>query len=199
MTGLERTDDVSVSTPTLCQLQPRFHDDSFKSRYFPLVNFDPTVNMNVARVFTRRIARRQSTASLPPRWISSTRSRLAEENPRVHSNADEYRKYQKEKTENPHMTNTNSTIHNDMPSLGEDKPPPEMISAVDPNYVPKDKHSENTERMTGGTQPGDPDKVSHSDYAVGEMEGISFRVEPLRRAGEDLPTMRARLLCWCTP
>jgi len=81
-----------------------------------------------------------------------------------------------------------------MPSVGADKPPPEMISAVDPNYVPTDSHPENTERMTGGTQPGDPDKVSHSDYAVGEMEGISFKVEPLRRTGEDLPTMRARLL-----
>jgi hypothetical protein len=53
--------------------------------------------------------------------------------------------------------------------------------------------------MTGGTQSGDPNKVSQSEYAVGEMEGISFKVEPLRRTGEDLPTMRARLLCWCLP
>lgn len=97
------------------------------------------------------------------------------------------------------MTNTASTIHSNMPTLGKDAPPPEMLSAADPNYMPKDKIPENTERMTGGTQPGEPDKVSQSEYAVGEMEGISFKVEPLRRTGEDLPTMRSRLLCWCTP
>jgi hypothetical protein len=49
--------------------------------------------------------------------------------------------------------------------------------------------------MTGGTQPGDPDKVSMPDLGVGEMEGASFKVEPLRRTGEDSTTMRARLLC----
>ena len=155
--------------------------------------------MNASRVLTRRLAARQLSASTSRRCISSTSPRLADptNQERYHSNVDEYRKYQIERADNPHMTNTTSTIHNDMPSLGEDKPPPEMLSAVDPNYVPKDNHPENTERMTGGTQSGDPDKVSQSDYAVGEMEGISFKVEPLRRTGEDLPTMRARLLCWC--
>ncbi|KAF6816227.1 hypothetical protein CSOJ01_03076 [Colletotrichum sojae] len=33
-----------------------------------------------------------------------------------------------------------------------------------------------------------------NDLAVGELEGIKFRVEPLRRTGEDERTMRARLL-----
>ncbi len=97
------------------------------------------------------------------------------------------------------MTNTNSAITNDMPSLGKDNPPPELVSSADPNYVPKDRIPENTERMTGGTQAGDPNEVSSSEFRVGEMEGISFRVEPLRRTGEDLTTMRARLLCWCSP
>lgn len=97
------------------------------------------------------------------------------------------------------MTNTASTINNDMPSVGEDKAPPDLISSVDPDYVPKDRLPENTEKMTGGTQSGDPTKVSPSEFGVGEMEGISFRVEPLRRTGEDLTTMRARLLCRCTP
>ena len=104
-----------------------------------------------------------------------------------------------ERTENPHMTNTTSTIQNDMPSVGKDSAPPEMLSATDPDFVPKDEIPEHTEKMTGGTQSGDPDKVSQSEYAVGEMEGISFKVEPLRRTGEDLSTMRARLLCWCPP
>ena len=89
-----------------------------------------------------------------------------------------------------------------MPSVGEDKPPPEFISSVDPNYEPGDRHPENTERMTGGTQEGDPSKVSSSgssELGVGEMEGASFKVEPLRRTGEDSVTMRARLLCPSNP
>lgn len=63
-----------------------------------------------------------------------------------------------------------------------------MISSVDPKYVPKDAQPENTERMTGGTQ-------NEKDLDVGEIEGGSFKVEPLRRKGEDDGTMRARLLC----
>lgn len=97
------------------------------------------------------------------------------------------------------MTNTTSTMKNDVPSAGADKVPPELISSVDPEYVPKDDVPENTERMTGGTQSGDPEKVSNSkaDLGVGEMEGASFKVAPLRRTGEDSTTTRARLLCPC--
>jgi hypothetical protein len=93
------------------------------------------------------------------------------------------------------MTNTTSTMKNDVPSVGADKAPPELISSVDPEYVPKDDVPANTERMTGGTQPGDPNNVSKVDLGVGEMEGAKFKVEPLRRTGEDSTTMRARLLC----
>ncbi|KAJ9605255.1 Succinate dehydrogenase assembly factor 2 mitochondrial [Cladophialophora chaetospira] len=154
--------------------------------------------MNASRVLSRRLAAHRLPSSISRRCIASTSSRLAsaEENlaQRYHKNVEEHRKYQIEKASNPHMTNTTSTIHNEMPSIGKDSPPPEMISATDSEYTPKDRIPENTDKMTGGTQPGDPDKVSQSDYAVGEMEGISFKVEPLRRFGEDLPTMRARLL-----
>jgi hypothetical protein len=110
---------------------------------------------------------------------------------------DEYRQKQIDRAKNPHLTNTNSTFDKDMPSVGADNPPPEMISAADANSVPTDHHPENTERMTGGTQSNNSEKVSTSDYGVGEMEGISFKVEPLRRTGEDVTTMRARLLCPC--
>lgn len=96
------------------------------------------------------------------------------------------------------MTNTNSAESQDLPKVGSDKAPPEFLSSVDPNFVPKDKEPENTERMTGGTQPGNPDQVSLSELGVGEMEGASFKVEPLRRVGEDATTMRARLLCSST-
>merc|ERR1711939_780736 len=46
-------------------------------------------------------------------------------------------------------------------------------------------------RLTPTTSPK---TVSLTEFGVGEIEGISFRVEPLRRTGEDLTTMRARLL-----
>jgi len=112
--------------------------------------------MNFTRLLTRSLAGRGPATSVSRRCISSSSPRF---NERVHSNAEEHRKYQKEKPDNPHMTNTNSTFHNDMPSVGEDKPPPDVISSVDPDYVPKDRLPENTERMTGGTQSGDPTKT----------------------------------------
>jgi hypothetical protein len=36
---------------------------------------------------------------------------------------------------------------------------------------------------------------SQGDLGVGELQGVQFKVEPLRRVGEDPATMRARLLC----
>jgi len=143
-----------------------------------------------------RAAARQHAARPITRPLSTTPIfRSKEQEGRIHPNTDGYREDQKKKPENPHMTNTNSTFHNEMPKIGEDKAPPEFISSVEPEYVPTDKRPENTERMTGGTQSGDPSKVSLSDdLAVGEMEGATFKVEPLRRTGEDTATMRARLL-----
>jgi hypothetical protein len=93
------------------------------------------------------------------------------------------------------MTNTTSTIANEMPSVGADKAPPELLSKVDPNFVPKDAVPENTERKSGGTQSGEPALGSNKDLGVGEMEGAKFKIEPLRREGEDANTMKARLLC----
>lgn len=82
-----------------------------------------------------------------------------------------------------------------MPSIGADKAPPELITSVDPDFVPKDSVPENTERMTGDTQKGSTEDGPNKELDVGEMEGGQFRVEPLRRTGEDGNTMRARLLC----
>jgi len=113
---------------------------------------------------------------------------------------EQHRKIQTEKPLNPHMTNTNSTVSNEMPSVGKQKAPPELISSVDPDFEPKDSAPENTERMTGGTQKGDPEptkgdvKAEAGEMGVGEMEGAKFKVEPLRRTGEDVNTMRARLV-----
>ena len=82
-----------------------------------------------------------------------------------------------------------------MPSVGADKAPPEMLTSVDPNFAPQDSVPENTERMTGGTQKGGPDSGPNAELGVGEMEGGTFKVEPLHRTGEDTNTTRARLLC----
>lgn len=125
-------------------------------------------------------------------------------NRRCQDTADEYRRFQIEKPLNPHLTNTNSTIANEMPSVGADAPPPELISNADPSFTPKDAVPENTQRMTGGTQSADAsgsnkdlkgDVAGQGELGVGELEGASFKVEPLRRTGEDEATMRARLLC----
>ncbi|KAF1993642.1 DUF339-domain-containing protein [Amniculicola lignicola CBS 123094] len=156
-------------------------------------------------------------------------------NARKHDTADAYRKYQQGNALNPHMTNTTSTIANEMPSVGQDAPPPELVSATEKGFEPKDAVPENTERMTGGTQKGkgkgrgaakdlkgkeapavtakekaapaasvkEPAKAKEETKAagtggeelgVGEMEGAKFKVEPLRRTGEDVATTRARLL-----
>ena len=116
-------------------------------------------------------------------------------NARGNDTAAQYRKFQTEKPLNPHMTNTSSTISNEMPDVGSDAPPPELITNVDPDYTPKDAVPENTERMTGGTQKPAPEGGANAELKVGEIEGGSFRVEPLRRTGEDANTTRARLLC----
>lgn len=130
-------------------------------------------------------ASRPISTSIPPTFP----------NPRSNENADKWREVQKSKPEGPHLTNTNSTIANEMPSVGADKAPPELLTSVDPDFVPKDSVPENTERMTGGTQKGGPDNGTNADLEVGEMEGAKFKVEPIRRTGEDGNTMRARLLC----
>ncbi|KAF2674759.1 hypothetical protein BT63DRAFT_19448 [Microthyrium microscopicum] len=93
-------------------------------------------------------------------------------NDRRHDNAEEHRKFQKEKPLNPPMSNKKSAEATDLPSAGADKAPPEMLSKLDPEAKSKD-----------------------SELNVGEIEGGSFRVEPLRRTGEDTSTTRARLLC----
>lgn len=172
---------------------------------------ESTFIMNGSKFVFRAIARRNF--SVPSHRYISTSNRLwykqendavtptSGEGKRFPDNADEFRETQKSRPLNPHMTNTTSANYNEkaVPKVGVDKAPPELISAVDQEYTPKDRQPENTERMTGGTQPGDPDNVSGSEYAVGEMEGAKFKIEPLRRTGEDTTTMRARLLCPSTP
>ncbi|CAN9278105.1 unnamed protein product [Alternaria alternata] len=112
-------------------------------------------------------------------------------NKRTNDTSETYRKYQIERPLNPHLTNTTSTIANEMPSIGEDAAPPELITNADSKFTPKDSVPENTKRMTGGTQGSKDQNVSgaNSELGVGEMEGAKFKVEPIRRTGEDPNTM----------
>ncbi|KAK5674616.1 Succinate dehydrogenase assembly factor 2 mitochondrial [Elasticomyces elasticus] len=148
--------------------------------------------MSVTRSLLRTARLSTFTASARP--FSTTRARFVETNDRHNDTADAYRKYQMEKPLNPHMTNTNSTIANEMPKVGKDSAPPELITSLDPDFTPKDSSPENTEKMTGGTQAPAPESGPNAELKVGEIEGGTFRVEPLRRTGEDINTMRARLL-----
>ncbi|KAF2840006.1 TPR repeat protein-like protein [Patellaria atrata CBS 101060] len=154
-----------------------------------------------------RIALRSSRAlcSVSRRPFSTSTRRFKEKeetelnnfealNKRGNDTTVEYRKHQMEKALNPHMTSSNSTIANEMPSLGEDSPPPELISAVDGKFIPKDSEPENTAKMTGGTQKPNPEGGANAELEVGEIEGGKFKVEPIRRTGEDANTQRARLL-----
>jgi hypothetical protein len=154
--------------------------------------------MQPLRLATRNL-RGHATRSIPitSRFFSTSLSHSAEHKDRLHSNVEAYRETQTGRPKNPHMTNTTSTISNEMPAVGADKASPEFISAVDPKFTPKDSVPENVERMTGGTQKGAPKKGPNADLGVGEMEGAKFKVEPLRREGEDATTIRARLLCPC--
>jgi hypothetical protein len=134
--------------------------------------------MSSARLVLRSIR----VAPRVVRPFSSATVRFADHESRIHDNADAYRKFQMERPLNPHLTNTTSTIANEMPSIGKDNAPPELITNVDPKF-------------TGGTQDGSPESGVNADLEVGELEESSFRVEPLRRTGEDTNTTRARLLC----
>ncbi|KAI0551555.1 Flavinator of succinate dehydrogenase-domain-containing protein [Xylaria curta] len=46
----------------------------------------------------------------------------------------------------------------------------------------------------GNVPPMEPQKERPREMAVGELEGATFTIEPLRRVGEDEKTMRARLV-----
>ena len=122
-----------------------------------------------------------------------TRRRFASD--RQHENAPSWRETQKEKSLGPHLSHTTSTIANEMPSVGADKAPPELLTSVDPDFELADSVPESTEQSTNGTPTDAVAGTNSSELGVGEMEGGKFKVEPLRRTGEDGNTLRARLLC----
>ncbi|KAJ9484895.1 hypothetical protein VN97_g8465 [Penicillium thymicola] len=102
-----------------------------------------------------------------------------------------HRANQANKAPNQFIPNTTSTMTNDFINVGQKPPPPEMLNSVDPNYRPSDPYPGRIEHLTGGRQDNGAQKP---ELGVGEMEGITFKVEPLKRVGEELATKRARLL-----
>lgn len=100
---------------------------------FPYSLHLQAANMQSTRQLTRAILRRTTLVPTSSRYLSSF-LQLRAEDARRHPNADAYGESQKNKENVPHMTNTTSTFDEKMPSIGKDKPPPEFISSVDPDY-----------------------------------------------------------------
>lgn len=140
----------------------------------------------------RRFLRPCGFSPLTTRAFGSSSVRSKDLNDRAPSTAPDHRGYQTSEPPNQNITNTTSTQTNDFPKVGEKNAPPELLSSVDPNYKPVGTYTGRVEHFTGGLQQRGPQKP---ELDVGEMEGITFKVEPLRREGEDPNTMRARLLC----
>lgn len=154
--------------------------------------------MSISRVIPRSLLRPSPFApsGLPAssRAFGTTALRLKNDNvnDRAPSTAPAHRENQTKKQPNQYVPNTTSTMTKDFPNIGEKPSPPEMLNSVDPNYRPADPYPGRIEHFTGGRQQSGAQKP---ELGVGEMEGITFKVEPLKRAGEDAATMRARLLC----
>lgn len=146
--------------------------------------------MSIARLASRSVLNLTASGK---RISIPTRRRFANE--RQHENAPSWRENQKEKSLGPHLTHTTSTIANEIPSVGADKAPPELITSVDPDFVLTGSVPENTKRSTNGATNDAVAGRTSPELDVGEMEGAKFKIEPLRRTGEDGNTLRARLLC----
>jgi hypothetical protein len=131
--------------------------------------------------FTRLALRAVRPSLARGRFLSTTPRRFAGPgNAKEHETAEDHRKIQLERPLNPNVTGKYSTIGNKMPSVGAYEPPPELLTSVDPGFT---------------TSDSSPEAGKDAEMGVGEMEGAEFKIEPLRRTGEDANTKRARLLC----
>lgn len=133
-----------------------------------------------------------STRSAARSFSAAFKPQANKDSDRAHSTTPQHRVNQTEKSPNPAVPSTTSTLTKDFPKAGEKNPPPDLLNSADPNYKPVDTYPGKVEHYTGGRQQHGAQKP---ELEVGEMEGITFKVEPLRRVGEDISTMRARLLC----
>ncbi|KAI9747252.1 MAG: succinate dehydrogenase assembly factor 2 [Lichina confinis] len=90
---------------------------------------------------------------------------------------------QKSRELNPKLDIKTSAVMDNVPKVGVENAPPELLSSVTDSPQSTDSASANAAEET-----------DQKELGVGELEGAKFKVEPLRRTGEDVKTMRARLL-----
>lgn len=160
-----------MSRPDL--LQPRDRDK--------LPQTFNTLSTFRAMTLIRHVLRSMRPSMVCSRPLSTTSRRFAGPgNAKEHPTAEEHRKIQQERPLNPNLTGKFSTIKNKMPSVGAHEAPPDLLTSVDPGFVSNGSPS---------------DAGSGAELGVGELEGAKFKIEPLRRTGEDINTSRARLLC----
>lgn len=69
--------------------------------------------------------------------------------------------------------------------------PQAFFAAARSMMTPQKRFESSSPSSPSPSQPQD----AHRDLDVGELQGAKFKIEPLRRVGEDPETMRARLLC----
>jgi hypothetical protein len=145
---------------------------------------------------SRRTARYLRTSSLSSIAIRRTPRtytvHLKDSQARELSTAAKHWQYQKSRPLKPRLASSTSTQIDNHPKVGNKCSPPERLLSIDPDPKLMDTIPDGTHHLTEDTQKQGPQK---SELEVGEMEGMRFKVEPLRREGEDLSTMRARLLC----
>ncbi|KAJ5082768.1 hypothetical protein N7532_011811 [Penicillium argentinense] len=145
----------------------------------------------ISRVLRRPAPSHTFTAINRLFGTSALRFKDPDVNDRAPPNAPGHRENQTNKPSSPIVPNTTSTMTKDFPNVGQRPAPPDMLNSVDPDYRPADPYPGKIEHLTGGRQSQGPQKP---ELGVGEMEGITFKVEPLKRTGEDVTTTRARLL-----
>ncbi|CAG8906149.1 unnamed protein product [Penicillium egyptiacum] len=132
-----------------------------------------------------------STITRPNRQFGATALRLKDGSDKAPQEVKAHRANQANNSPNQFVPNTTSTMTKDFVNVGRKPAPPEMLNTANPNYRPSDPYPGRIEHFTGGRQDNGAQKP---ELGVGEMEGITFKVEPLKRVGEELATKRARLL-----
>lgn len=122
----------------------------------------------------------------------STSAYLARE--REHESAAVWRSIQQSKAPNQASPNPTSSETSKVTGVSEKNAPPDLISSASAASHHTGSDSKSTD-INGHTKGGRDDRGTTRELDVGELEGAEIRVKPLRRTGEDVNTMRARLLC----
>ncbi|KAK6358998.1 succinate dehydrogenase assembly factor 2 [Orbilia brochopaga] len=136
------------------------------------------------RAFTRTICRQRPTRQiLQATSFSTARATRFPNRTDIPSNNDP------ETPNQPHLTNTTSTLTGDFPSVGKQPAPPEFIGSVAPQRAQAEDETAGAGRVSGSDaqrSDGGPVDASQSEWA-------KFMAEPIKRI-EDENTMRARLV-----